>query len=401
LYPEGLFVQRADRRYRDVLGSRVVRIGNRPVDEAMALVSEVIHHDNEHTVKDHLPARLVMPEVLHALGLTGERDVARFEVANELGERTTLELTRVERGHAVDWVDVRTSELPLYLEPRHRNFWLERLEADGFVYVKFDVIENEDDETLADFARRFASTMADPDIGQAVIDLRGCHGGDHSLTRPLLHALIRAERLMEIGNLYVLTDRATFSAATLFALDLERHTPVLFAGEPMGGKPNSYGDSRKILLPETGLTLRVSTLYWQAHPKDDRMTLPVHFPVTPTFQDYRAGRDPVLAFVLEGARLVTGDEGAQLAGVWEGTMGLAEWSYPLKATFSQPSEGGWAIAVEGFETQNLSVERPSLSFEMPIDIGVLRFDVKLRQVGLIGRGTIDGREISLVLRRQG
>ena len=82
-------------------------------------------------------------------------------------------------------------------------------------------------------------------------------------------------------------------------------------------------------------------------------------------------------------------------------MGLGKWSYPLKATFSQLPEGAWAIAIEGLETQNLLVERPSLSFELPIEIGVIRFDVKLRGVGLIGRGTVGGRELSLVLRRQG
>jgi hypothetical protein len=217
----------------------------------------------------------------------------------------------------------------------------------------------------------------------------------------MLHAVIRAEDLREIGNLYVLTDRATFSAATLFALDLERHTPVLFAGEPMGGKPNSYGDSRKTLLPGSGLTLRVSTLYWQAHPKDHRTTLPIHFPVVPTFHDYRAGRDPVLDYVLDGARVVSGDDPAALAGVWEGTMGLGRWSSPLKATFRQRPEGGWEMAVEDNEPSHLVVELPSVSFELPVgNGGGLRFDAKLRQVGLIGRGTMDGRELSLVLRRQ-
>ena len=79
----------------------------------------------------------------------------------------------------------------------------------------------------------------------------------------------------------------------MFTLDLEKHTNAIFVGEPAGARPNHYGDSRKIRLPNSGLTLRVSTLYWQyAGPKDDRSSVPPQIPVRFVSDDLRTGATP-------------------------------------------------------------------------------------------------------------
>ena len=396
LYSEGLYVQRIERRFGEALGGRVLAIGGHPVEEVMARVSMIIHHDNESTILDHLPARLVIPEVLHAVGLTEGRYEASFEILRSDGSKDLVRLSRVKPGAAVDWLDA-SEKPPTAMEA---NFWMLRLENPATAYLKLSEIQNKDDETLREFADRFSLLLGDPSISRAVVDLRGCHGGDYSLTLPLLHALVREERLMEVGRVFVLTDRSTFSAATLFALDLEKHLPVLFAGEPMSGKPKSYGDSRKVQLPKTGLTLRVSTLYWQNHPRDDRSTLPVDLPINKTFEDYRSGRDRVLETVLNGSLLVTGEETQRLQGVWRGSMALGEWSHPLEMEFVQSEPGEWNVHVVDFDASNLVVKGPAVSFDLPIDNGVLRFDAKIRRAGILGVGRIDGREVTLVLDRK-
>jgi hypothetical protein len=83
------------------------------------------------------------------------------------------------------------------------------------------------------------------------------------INRSLLHALIRAPELRDPGSLFVITGRGTFSAAMMFAIDLEKQSNAIFVGEPTGASLNHYGDSRKVQLPNSGLTIRVSTLYWQ------------------------------------------------------------------------------------------------------------------------------------------
>ena len=110
-----------------------------------------------------------------------------------------------------------------------------------------------------------------------IIDLRNNYGGNNSLNRSVLHGLIRARKLQQPGSLFVLVGRRTFSAAMSLVVALEQNTNAIFIGEPTGGSPNSYGDSRKIKLPDSGITVRVSTLYWQkSDPRDKRTALEPH-----------------------------------------------------------------------------------------------------------------------------
>jgi hypothetical protein len=96
-----------------------------------------------------------------------------------------------------------------------------------------------------------------------VIDLRDCHGGDNQKFRALLLELIRDVKSNQLGKLFVIIGRATFSAAVNAASDLERLSNGIFVGESTAGAPSSWGDPRKITLPNSGLIARISTIYWR------------------------------------------------------------------------------------------------------------------------------------------
>ena len=70
---------------------------------------------------------------------------------------------------------------------------------------------------------------------------------------------------------------------------------IVFVGEPSASRGNVYGDSKKIVLPNSRLTVRVSSLYWQqSDPRDDREFIEVNVAAPLGFADYAAGRDPAL-----------------------------------------------------------------------------------------------------------
>jgi hypothetical protein len=76
---------------------------------------------------------------------------------------------------------------------------------------------------------------------------------------------------------------------------LERWTPATFVGEPTGDPPNGYGDPKRTVLPNSGLTVQVSTLYWQvSNPKDKRDVTAPLIPAAPTIASVRADRDVAL-----------------------------------------------------------------------------------------------------------
>jgi hypothetical protein len=124
---------------------------------------------------------------------------------------------------------------------------------------------------------------------------RGRNGGGNNQTFANLERRLRDPAIDRPGRRIGLIGPQTFSAAANFATDLEQSTSALFAGEPMGGSPNLFGDTRPVTLPQSGQTYRVAARYWErSTPDDARITIDPDLEVTMSSADYLAGRDPVL-----------------------------------------------------------------------------------------------------------
>jgi tetratricopeptide (TPR) repeat protein len=250
-----------------------------------------------------------MPEVLHALGIIGDMEQVPL-VLEQRGRRSTVTLrpsgpaammppdTDMSWWPDSGWVDMRDgAEAPVPLWLRHDprdHFRLEYLPDSGLVYVQFNKVGNEEEESIADFSRRLLALMDTAKVSKLVLDLRLNRGGNGTLNPPLLVSLIKARKLDGPGRLFVIIGRSTFSAAQFLVNDLERYTQAVFVGEPSGGKLNSYGDSRKITLPHSGLTVRVSIYWWQEEPWDTRQWKAPDVAAELTSAEYRANVDPAL-----------------------------------------------------------------------------------------------------------
>jgi hypothetical protein len=276
-FKDGLFVRAAHQSQAKLAGSRVVRIGGMTPGQAYAKVRELVGRDNEMDARFFAPFLLAMPEILHALRITRSPDEATF-VLQLGGKRRTVTLrplgpapmmppdTDVSWWPDSAWADMRSSGSPppLWLRENPKTrYWLEHLPAERLVYAQYNQVANKDDETIAQFADRLRALVDSAPNTRLVLDLRLNRGGNGALNRPLLLSLIKSRNLEGRGRLFVLIGRSTFSAAQFLVNDLEQYTDAVFVGEPTGGKANSYGDSRKIILPHGRITVRVSTLWWQ------------------------------------------------------------------------------------------------------------------------------------------
>jgi hypothetical protein len=299
LFSDGLFVTAATAEHRGLIGSRVVSIGGVAADAALQRVRGVVHADNEMGYRMVSPTRLAIPEVLHALGIARGLDEASIEV-ERAGRRRAVTLQALRPFSGTRILEAREIG-PAALSERHldRRYWMELIPRGRVLYVQFNEISDGPDESVAAFARRMERLAADSGAERLILDLRHNPGGDNGLSRGMLLALTRSERLNRFGRLYTLIGRETFSAAQMLANDLERLTNTLFVGEPSGSSPSAYGDSRRFQLPNSGLTVRASSIYWRDMSGNERRpwTDP-DLPVEVSSADYFAGRDPVLEAAL-------------------------------------------------------------------------------------------------------
>jgi len=316
LFADGLAVRAASREHADVVGAKVVRIGSSSADQAYRAVRELIGRDNEMDARFFAPHLLVMPEVLHALGLIDDMEDAAFTL-DVGGTVRTLRLspagpaellapetdtTWMPRPELVDARDGAARPTPLWLQaPQDRYRFVPLPEAKA-VYVQYNQVGDEEGgETIAAFADRLLAFLDANPVERLVLDLRLNRGGNGELNRPLLVALIRARRVDRPGGLFVLVGRSTWSAAQFLVNDLEKYTHAIFVGEPTGGKVNAFGDSSRITLPHSGVTVRVSTLWWQGDERDGRPWTAPQVAADLALADYRANVDPALDAALRYA----------------------------------------------------------------------------------------------------
>lgn len=310
LFKDGMFVRAAERGHAGLLGARVLKVGDFNVEEAVARARELVGRDNEMDVKFFAPILLSMPEVLHALGLAESPDAAAFTF-EKAGRRQTLTLKAAGPADLLPpdtdlswlpkegWVDMRDgAPAPLWLKDPKNKFWFEQLPGTKVVYAQLNEVNNKAEESLEVFSKRLLAFVEANDVERLVLDLRLDRGGNGELLRPLVLGLIKS-KLNRRGRLFVLMGRSTWSAAQFLLNRLEEYTEVTFVGEPSGSRGNHYGDSRRITLPNSGVTARVSIYYWQEwDPWDVRPWTAPHVAAELSSEDYRAGQDPALKAAL-------------------------------------------------------------------------------------------------------
>ena len=307
LFEDGLYVRAAAPAHAALVGSRVEAIGGVSVDEAIRRAAEITSRDNAIGPRLFAPLYLGMPHILHALKLSPSTGAAVLTLRKDGVSRTvTVATGEVEPLWPPDtdislvtpagWVDARTTpQPPLWLQAPLSYHRLIELPERQALYAQLNMVTDIEGQTLAAFGRRIGERVRATRPRALVLDLRLNQGGNGDLRHEFVRELIRASS--EETRLFVLTWRGTFSASQFILDDLRRLGHAVIVGEPAGSRPSSYGDSYRTLLPNSGIQMRTSILWWQEGQNTDPWTwVDVAAPLK--FDDYARGIDPALEAAL-------------------------------------------------------------------------------------------------------
>lgn len=307
-YPDGIFVEEAAPENKSLLGARLERIGNTPIDEALKRIQPILSCEPgncTHQLTWPLSMFLADPYVLNGLGLTTSPDAATYTFSHN-GHTSTVTLKPVinaRDNHPFvnkDWLRAITTrgEQPI-ANPWSENFAFAEVPSAHTIYLQSSAIYPPPGQTMDQFADRLEHFIATHSDNRLVIDLRHNSGGDNTTLRPLLIAIARS-RFNHRGHIFVLIGPYTFSAAQSFTDRLENVTEAIFVGRPTGNNVNQYGDPKSFELPNSHLDVRMASLWWQnKDPTDTRVATFPEIAIPPnTFADTLAGKDDALHYAL-------------------------------------------------------------------------------------------------------
>jgi hypothetical protein len=278
-----------------ILGARLVMLQNRPIAVVMQRLLALTPADEHWSLRQARAERfLSMGMILHGLDLTPTREAVTLTLVDDVGQKFTFDAHAVPANVAAvrPWTQAFSSR-PLYLQHPDQAFWCQDLPAARTAYCSFRGYDSLSTRA-ADLLALVERTRPD----KLVIDMRDNGGGDYTLgLRYLIKPISNLSRLNRRGHLFVVIGTNTFSAGMANAAQFRTRTAAILVGQLIGEKPNSFQEAREMRLPNSHLRVRYSTQYYDFVVRGPNAVRPDH-EIVPTWADYRAGRDPVLEWIL-------------------------------------------------------------------------------------------------------
>jgi hypothetical protein len=275
------------------LGARVLKVENTPLEGALRLARELTPDDENAAYREAVaPLRLSAGILLHGSGVTPDRNVAHYTLTDGDGDFTVEVRATAANSPPPKAVNV-PSEPPLFRQQPEEPFRVVWLADHRAVYCNFRSYTD-----LGAHAKSLFALIHKENPDKLVVDLRGNGGGDYfEGLKYLVEPIRKLGHLNRRGHLFVLIGPFTFSAAMANAAHFRQRTAALLVGETIGEKPNSYQEPEEVVLPNSHFTLRYSTRYYEFLPGGDNAIHPDQ-EIVPTWEQRKAGRDPVLEWAL-------------------------------------------------------------------------------------------------------
>jgi len=297
-FSDGYHVLEIDNNFKHLLGTKLVAIGDKPVNVVKEKISEIISTDNDFYLKHKLPDSIICADYLLHFKIMDELSFGRFTFEDSDGNHKIVRLSSKKRDANARFLltkiqDEMNIQYPLSSQYKGNNYWYQYFEKDKTIYLQYNKCRNDPFLPIDIFTDEILVIVKEKEVDTIIFDIRYNSGGSSILIEPLIDGLSKSSKINEDGKIYVIIGRETFSSAILNAFYLKDKTNAIFIGEPSGGKPNHYGDTKYFKLPNTQFEICYSTKYFKMSANNEDALYP-DIEASLTYNDFINGVDPVL-----------------------------------------------------------------------------------------------------------
>jgi uncharacterized protein (TIGR03437 family) len=295
-FDDGIYVTGAAVQYQNLLGGRLLSVGQTGIDDAARILSSLVPHENDQWLKKRIPQQeLTNADYLFGKGLIRGIESVPLKVQTASSGVVSADIQTYANSQGPGQISVFQGDPPLYRQNPDRRYWATVIDQGATVYFQYNSCMEDAKQASADFLKQLDEMMAQSGVERVILDMRNNGGGVTSILSPWVEK-IRVSRFNQPGRLYVIVGRATFSAAMEHTNHLHDRTAAIFVGEPTGAKPRFQLRRGDFALPYFGIKVSYSSGVESA--SEPGPTLIPDILTGLTFQDYMNGVDRALNAIL-------------------------------------------------------------------------------------------------------
>lgn len=286
-----------EERNSQYMGWQLTAINGVPMDEVFERAKTIISCENDNWARSQLSNTINFIDALQYLGIA-EMDADSVTLHMREGDKEALlEIPAMDRetvmsANIVSFAPEAVADT--WASGDYRAFPLD----ETTMYVQYNTCYESPNLPMADFTAQVVQMMEEMGCEKFVLDLRYNGGGDSRVIEPFLQAVQAYQQEHGLAA-YTLIGNGTFSSGTIAMMQTKWWLDAALVGEPTGGAMACYGDVRTFQLPNMPLVVGYSVqkfVFADGYEHGEPMYPDV--PVELTFADYRAGRDPVVEWVM-------------------------------------------------------------------------------------------------------
>jgi len=305
-FSDGLYIIGARLGFEQLLGKKLISINGFGITQIVDSLSTLIVVDNQSSIKNRIPRLINFVPHLTYFGFADSDGIDLIlKDVNGIESNLSISISELKRSKVLSY---EPDSMAFCWRNKNRFFTEDYFKEDSIYYVQYNRCWSKEVEMILGsrkraktfpsflkFQKEILKTIEQQPIEKIVFDLRFNGGGASHLGTRLIKKLT-STKVNQKGKLFVITGFRTFSSGLINTIDFRNHTAAIFVGDLTSGKPNSYGEIKKMSLPSSGLVLSYSTKYFELCEQDKDAFYPDVL-IETSFHDYNSGIDPVFEYI--------------------------------------------------------------------------------------------------------
>lgn len=286
-------------KFAPLIGSKLIAINDVPIEKILKDMTTIIAHENKYFLWLLLPRCILEKEYLKLFNIVHEEDYVKITVEKDKKNYSEVihfyknDIFTNEKFFSIyDLLNVQT---PLSFINLKINYWYKHFLDERILFIQYNKCDDMPDKNFKAFSKEISSILKSNNISSIILDVRFNLGGSGLLFyRKLLPVMKDFDK--NGGKIFLLIGRRTFSSGVWVLCNLLRHTNVITIGEPVGNKPNHYGEVAIFHITDSNLIFRCSTKYFSKAIKSDDDTYVPKYYIPVTKNDWLSGNDATFDF---------------------------------------------------------------------------------------------------------